>query len=59
MKKIGRKVLCMLVAVVMAFLRITPVHGIDGPTDAADTAAAEVDDTGVDTSAVEIGRAHV
>ena len=42
MKKIGRKVLCMLVAVVMAFLRITPVHGIDGPTDAADTAAAEV-----------------
>lgn len=46
----------MLVAVVMAFLRITPVHGIDGPTDAADTAAAEVNDTGVDTSAVENDR---
>ena len=56
MKKIGRKVLCMLVAVVMAFLRITPVHGIDGPTDAADTAADEVNDTGVDTSAVENDR---
>ena len=56
MKKTGRKVLCMLSAVLVTFLRITPVHGIDSPTDATDTAVDETNNTGEESSFIENDR---